>query len=76
MSIHVTERDGIVIIALAGKIMGGPEAGQINEQINNLIDQGKIIECTTPEEFRRSTNPAVTNFINANRRNRQKGDLA
>jgi anti-sigma B factor antagonist len=39
---QVTEQNGIVIIALSGKIMGGPEAGQINEQINNFIDKGKI----------------------------------
>ena len=39
---QVSEQNGIVIIALSGKIMGGPEAGQINEQINNFIDKGKI----------------------------------
>ena len=42
MNTQVTERDGVVIISLSGKIMGGPEAGQINDQINNLIDAGKI----------------------------------
>ncbi|MGD9898493.1 MAG: STAS domain-containing protein [Calditrichaceae bacterium] len=45
MNIQVTEHNGVSIISLAGKIMGGPEAGQINEQINLLLDQGskKII---------------------------------
>lgn len=37
----VTERDDVVIISLSGKIMGGPEAGEINELINNLLDKDK-----------------------------------
>ena len=41
MDIHVSERDDTVILALAGKLMGGPEAGQINDEINTLIDQDK-----------------------------------
>lgn len=41
MESHVVEKNGIVIIALEGKIMGGPEAGEINEQINNFIDNKK-----------------------------------
>ncbi len=39
--VQIFEREGIDIISLSGKIMGGPEAGEINEQINNLIDQNK-----------------------------------
>jgi anti-sigma B factor antagonist len=41
MKNEVTEKNGVVIIALSGKIMGGPEAAQINEQINNLLDNKK-----------------------------------
>jgi len=41
MKNNVSERNGTVIISLSGKIMGGPEAGEINNQINNLIDDGK-----------------------------------
>ncbi|MBN2423606.1 MAG: STAS domain-containing protein [Calditrichaceae bacterium] len=41
MDVRVTEEKGIVIISLAGKIMGGPEAGQINDSINSLIEKGK-----------------------------------
>ncbi|HHM02262.1 MAG TPA: anti-sigma factor antagonist [Caldithrix abyssi] len=41
MTIDVKEQDGVVIIALSGKIMGGPEAGQLNDQINRLIDEHK-----------------------------------
>lgn len=41
MSHSSTEQNGITIITLSGKIMGGPEAGEINDQINSLIDQEK-----------------------------------
>lgn len=41
MSIEILEKNGVSILELSGKIMGGPEAGLINEQINNLIDAGK-----------------------------------
>ena len=41
MNNQVTERDDVVIISLSGKIMGGPEAGEINELINNLLDKDK-----------------------------------
>jgi len=41
MNSQVLERDDVVIISLSGKIMGGPEAGEINELINNLIDKNK-----------------------------------
>jgi anti-sigma B factor antagonist len=41
MNFEISEHDGITVIALIGKIMGGPEAAQINEKINSLIDEGK-----------------------------------
>lgn len=41
MKNEVIEKDDIVIIALSGKIMGGPEAGEINDQINNFLDKHK-----------------------------------
>lgn len=37
----VTEKNGLVILALSGKIMGGPEATEINDLINRLIDEQK-----------------------------------
>ncbi len=43
MSVQTSEKDGVTILALSGKIMGGPEASQINEQVNSLIDQGKHV---------------------------------
>jgi len=41
MNYSVTEQNGIVIISLSGKIMGGPEATEINDKFNNLIDEKK-----------------------------------
>ncbi len=42
MSYSVDEKDGVVCIALNGKIMGGPEATEINEKINLLLDEHKL----------------------------------
>lgn len=42
MNFNLAEESGVVIISLVGKIMGGPEAGQINDQINSYIDEGKM----------------------------------
>lgn len=42
MDYSVSEQDDIVIISLNGKIMGGPEATEINEKFNQLIDNKKL----------------------------------
>ena len=42
MNYSVSEQDGVVIISLDGKIMGGPEATEINEKFNQLIDDKKL----------------------------------
>lgn len=42
MNYSLTEQDGIIIIALSGKIMGGPEATEINDRFNQLIDENKL----------------------------------
>ena len=39
MNYSVSEQDDIIIISLTGKIMGGPEATEINEKFNQLIDE-------------------------------------
>lgn len=41
MSHSSTEQNAVTIITLSGKIMGGPEAGEINDEIHELIDRGK-----------------------------------
>ena len=42
MNFAVTEKDGIVVLSLKGKIMGGPEATEINDKINQLLDEKKL----------------------------------
>ena len=42
MNFLVTEKEGIVILSLKGKIMGGPEATEINDKINQLLDEKKL----------------------------------
>jgi anti-sigma B factor antagonist len=42
MNYSVSEQDGVVIISLDGKNMGGPEATEINEKFNQLIDDKKL----------------------------------
>jgi anti-sigma B factor antagonist len=42
MNYTLSEQNGIVVISLSGKIMGGPEATEINDKFNQLIDEKKI----------------------------------
>lgn len=42
MNYTIVEQDKVVILSLAGKIMGGPEASEINGKINQLMDDGKL----------------------------------
>jgi anti-sigma B factor antagonist len=42
MNYSVSEQDDIIVISLTGKIMGGPEATEINEKFNQLIDDKKL----------------------------------
>lgn len=39
MTITEKEERGIVVLELAGKIMGGPDAGLLNDKLHELIDQ-------------------------------------
>lgn len=41
MTLKEKEQGGIVILELAGKIMGGPDATLLNEKLHELIDSGK-----------------------------------
>lgn len=77
MGLNVSERNSISILALEGKIMGGPEAGEINDQIHMLIDQRrkKIIIDMTKVEWMNSSGlgiliGAITTLKNNN------GDLS
>ena len=42
MNYSLTEQNGVVIISLSGKIMGGPEATEINDKFNQLLDAKKL----------------------------------
>lgn len=41
MSFKVEEKYNCVILEFKGKVMGGPDAVSLNEQLHELIDQGK-----------------------------------
>lgn len=41
MNMQQRESNGIVILELSGKIMGGPDATLLNEKLHELIDAGK-----------------------------------
>lgn len=41
MKMNQTESDGVVILELSGKIMGGPDATLLNEKLYELIDAKK-----------------------------------
>jgi anti-sigma B factor antagonist len=42
MNYELSEKGTIVILSLFGKIMGGPEATEINDRINQFIDEKKL----------------------------------
>ena len=41
MTLKEKEQGGVVVLELAGKIMGGPDATLLNEKLHELIDKGK-----------------------------------
>ena len=41
MKLSTEKRDGVFIIALKGKIMGGPESSQFHEQLKEAIARGE-----------------------------------
>lgn len=41
MTLKQREQDGVVVLELSGKIMGGPDATLLNEKLHELIDNGK-----------------------------------
>ncbi|MDZ7271913.1 MAG: STAS domain-containing protein [candidate division KSB1 bacterium] len=40
MTVAETKRGAVTVLSLAGKIMGGPDAGLLNEKVHQLIDAG------------------------------------
>jgi len=41
MNLKEKEIDGVVILELSGKLMGGPDATLLSEKLHNLVDQNK-----------------------------------
>lgn len=41
MHIHQKETNGVVVLELSGKIMGGPDAALLHDKLHELIEQGK-----------------------------------
>ncbi len=42
MTIKEKEIGEVVVLELAGKIMGGPDASLLNDKLHDLLDQGKM----------------------------------
>jgi len=41
MEFTTTQRGGVTVIALAGSLMGGPDATALNGKLNDLVGQGQ-----------------------------------
>ncbi len=41
MNLKQKEIDGVVILELSGKVMGGPDASLLSEKLHDLVDQNK-----------------------------------
>ena len=41
MKIKLSDRDGIVVLELNGKIMGGPDATAINDKLHELVESNR-----------------------------------
>jgi anti-sigma B factor antagonist len=41
MELKQSERNGVVVFELQGKIIGGPDATLINDKIHDLVEKGK-----------------------------------
>ena len=41
MNLKAKEIDGVVVLELAGKVMGGPDASLLSEKLHELVDQKK-----------------------------------
>ena len=41
MKVKRDEREGVVILSLSGKLMGGPDADKFHTELKGLLEQGK-----------------------------------
>jgi len=57
MKLKKREEDGIVILELSGKIMGGPDAMLLNDHLHDLIESGhrKVVADLTHVDWMNSS---------------------
>lgn len=41
MTLKEKEVNGVVVLEMSGKVMGGPDANLLSEKLHQLVDQGK-----------------------------------
>ena len=73
MKISRTLQDDIIIIRLEGDVMGGPEAGQLHEEVNKLLDQESMKAVLDLSAVKRMNSSGLGILINANTTFRQNG---
>ncbi len=57
MDLKIQEKDGIVVIRIIGKTLGGPDATQVSEKMHELINSGKnklIVDMSSVERMNSS----------------------
>lgn len=40
MKVSVSEKDGVNVVAVAGKMMGGPDTGELDEKLYTILGKG------------------------------------
>lgn len=40
MKVSVSEKDGVSVVAVSGKMMGGPDTGELDEKLYSLLGKG------------------------------------
>jgi anti-sigma B factor antagonist len=40
MKVNITEQNGVAIISIQGKMMGGPDTGELDEKLYSLLGRG------------------------------------
>jgi anti-sigma B factor antagonist len=57
MDLKIQEKEGIVIIRIIGKTLGGPDATQVSEKMHELINSGKsklVVDMASVERMNSS----------------------
>ena len=57
MDLKIQEKEGIVIIRIIGKTLGGPDATQVSEKMHELINNGKsklVVDMSSVERMNSS----------------------